>query len=54
MANLLLATRRAPPVGKQWPYRFVQRRPELKTRFSRAYDFQRALYKDPALVKAWF
>ena len=39
MANSLLATRRAKPVGKQWAYRFVQRRPELKTRLSRAYDF---------------
>ena len=39
MANLLRATRQAKPVGKQWPYNFIQRRPELKTRFSRAYDF---------------
>ena len=54
MANLLLATRRAKPVGKQWAYRFVQRRPELKTRFSRAYDFQRALCEDLDLINAWF
>jgi len=54
MANLLLATRHAPPVGKQWPYNFVRRRTELKTRFSRAYDFQRALCEDPALIDAWF
>ena len=39
MANLLRATRREPPVGKQWPYRFVQANPKLKTRFSRGYDF---------------
>jgi hypothetical protein len=54
MANLLLATRHAPPVGKQWPYNFVQRRTELKTRFSRAYDFQRALCEDPDIINAWF
>lgn len=54
MANLLRATRHATPVGKQWPYNFVQRRPELKTRFSRAYDFQRALCEDPELIDAWF
>lgn len=54
MANLLLATRGAKPVGKQWTYRFVQRRPELKTRFSRAYDFQRALCEDPTIIDAWF
>ncbi|ERF70741.1 hypothetical protein EPUS_05093 [Endocarpon pusillum Z07020] len=47
-------TRHAKPVGKQWPYNFVQRRPELKTRFSRAYDFQRALCEDPDQINAWF
>jgi hypothetical protein len=54
MANSLLATRRANPVGKQWIYRFIQRRPELKTRFSRSYDFQRALCEDPDAINAWF
>ena len=54
MANLLLATRHAKRVGKHWPYRFVQRRPELKTRFSRSYDFQRALCEDPKLIGDWF
>jgi len=54
MANLLLATRHAPPAGKLWPYNFVRRCPELKTRFSRAYDFQRALCEDPKLIGDWF
>jgi hypothetical protein len=54
MANLLLETRGVKKVGKNWAYRFVQRRPELKTRFSRAYDFQRALCEDPELIKRWF
>ena len=54
MANLLLKTRHASPVGKQWPYNFVRRRAELKTRFSRAYDFQRALCEDPDQINAWF
>lgn len=54
MADLLLTTRHVKPVGKQWAYRLVRRRPELKTRFSRAYDFQRALCEDPALINAWF
>ena len=39
MANSLLVMRCAKPVGKQWVYRFVQRRPELKTRITCAYDF---------------
>ena len=33
--------------SKQWLYRFVQRREELRTRFPRAYGFQRALLEDP-------
>ena len=54
MVNSLLATRREKPVGKLWAHRFVQRRPELKTRLSRAYDFQRALCEDPNQINAWF
>ena len=54
MANLLCTTRHAKPVGHHWPYHFVRCRPELKTRFSRAYDFQRALCEDPDQINAWF
>lgn len=54
MANSLLVMRRAGPVGKHWAARCVQRRPELKTRISRAYDFQRALCEDPDQINAWF
>ena len=39
IANLLCKTHHAKPVGKQWLYNFVQRRPKLKTRFSHTYDF---------------
>ena len=48
MANRILASRSTRRVGKQWPYRFIQRREELRMRFSRAYDFQRALCEDPS------
>jgi hypothetical protein len=54
MANHVLASRGAQRVGKQWTYRFIQRREELKTRFSRAYDFQRALCENPDVINAWF
>jgi hypothetical protein len=54
MANEMLAARRASPVGKRWAYRFTKRRAELQTRFSRAYDFQRALCEDPDIMAAWF
>ena len=46
MADYILESR-----GAQ---QFVQRRPELKTRFTRVYDFQRALCEDPGLISAWF
>jgi hypothetical protein len=52
MADHILASRGTQRVGKQWPYRFIQRREELRTRFSRAYDFQRALCEDPELMNA--
>ena len=54
MGNHILKTRRKRRVGKRWVYRFVSRRQELKTRYSRAYDFQRALCEDPNVVGAWF
>ena len=43
----------AKPVGKLWAHHFVQCRPELKTRFNRIYDFQRALCEDPELIGMW-
>ena len=39
IVNYILESRRGRRVGKLWAYRFVQRRPELKTRFNRVYDF---------------
>ena len=54
MANYLLETRGGKRVGKCWAQRFVARRLELKTRFNRVYDFQRALCEDPELIGAWF
>jgi hypothetical protein len=54
MANLLLTDRGEKPVGKNWAQTFITRQPELKTRFNRVYDFQRALCEDPELIGAWF
>ena len=39
MANQLLRARDAPPVGKLWAHRFVKRQPELRTRYTRRYDY---------------
>lgn len=54
MANLLLKSRGARRVGKLWAERFIKRRNELRTRFSRVYDFQRALCENPDTINAWF
>lgn len=57
MANILLAARGTIPpltVGVNWASTFVKRRNELRTRFSRRYDYQRALNKNPKNIKDWF
>jgi hypothetical protein len=54
MANRLLATRDSPRVGTRWPYNFINRHSELRTRFQRKYDFQRAKCKDPDIIHSWF
>ena len=54
MANRLLRQRDTPRVGKNWTTNFVKRQPELKTRFARKYDYQRALCEDPTLIRNWF
>ena len=54
MANRLLCDRDALPVGKNWASNFVKRQPQLKTVFSRKYDYSRALCEDPELIQGWF
>jgi hypothetical protein len=54
MADKLLAARGRGQVGQKWPANFVKRTESLTTRFNRAYDRQRALYKDPVLIRSWF
>ncbi|KAJ0130623.1 Ankyrin repeat domain-containing protein 50 [Fusarium oxysporum f. sp. albedinis] len=54
MANRLLADRETPPVGKRWASNFVKRHKDLKTRFFRKYDYQRAKCEDPTVIRNWF
>ena len=54
MANRLLRARDASRVGVNWASNFVQRRPELRTRFNRRIDYQRVLCEDPDAYRAWF
>ena len=54
MANVILAERDALRVGLRWASNFVKRQPQLRTRLSRVYDYQRALCEDPEKIAAWF
>ena len=54
IANRLLRKRNAPPVSVRWAHNFVKRQPELQTRFTRKYDYQRAKYEDPIVIREWF
>ena len=54
MADRLLRERGGKPVGKHWVDNFVKRTPELKKRWSRPYDRQRAACEDPVLILPWF
>ena len=51
MANRLLRERDAPPVGIRWAHNFVKRQPELRTRFTRKYDYQRAKCEDLKVIR---
>ncbi len=54
MANRLRAARDAPRVGQRWASNFVKRQEQLRTRFTRPYDYQRALCEDPKVIEDWF
>ena len=54
MANKLLHERESNPTGKNWVDNFVKRTPELRTRWSRPYDHQRAVCEDPVAIQRWF
>ena len=54
MANKLLSERGTRRVGVRWAKNFVQRQPELTTRFQRRYDYQRAKCEDPTIIRGWF
>ena len=51
LANRLLVDRDAAPVGPRWASNFVKRHKELCTRFTRRYDYKRALCEDPKLIQ---
>jgi hypothetical protein len=55
MATLLVAQRNPrASAGKCWARNYINRQPELKSRYNRKYDYQRAQCEDPELIRAWF
>lgn len=54
MANLLLAATGTDAVGKNWVTNYIRRTPALQTRFSRRYNYLRALQEDPRIIREWF
>jgi hypothetical protein len=60
MAEILLkervqdASTEQTKLGKLWVYRFINRHPEIKSRYNRKYDYQRAKCEDPEIIRAWF
>jgi hypothetical protein len=58
MANHLLSQRgsqHAPQqVGENWVYNLVKRRPDLKSRFSRRYNYERAKCEDIKIIREHF
>ncbi|KAL1954183.1 hypothetical protein VTO42DRAFT_1539 [Malbranchea cinnamomea] len=57
-ANVLLANRdnstSPTTVGECWVNRFIKRHPEIKTQFSRLYDYERAKCEGSKVVRGWF
>jgi hypothetical protein len=54
MVDLLLTERDASLASKNWTSNFINRCIELKTKFSRKYDYKRALYEDLVIIGDWF
>jgi hypothetical protein len=54
MANYLLSQHTNQQVGKNWVYNLVKRRPELKSRFSRRYNYERAKCEDIKIIHEHF
>jgi hypothetical protein len=54
MVNYLLSQHGNQKVGENWVYNLVQHRSELKSRFSRRYNYKRAKCKDPKIIQEYF
>jgi len=51
---IFLSQRTDQQIGKNWVYGLIQRRSELKSRFSRRYNYERAKYEDQKIIQEYF
>ncbi|EED24000.1 conserved hypothetical protein [Talaromyces stipitatus ATCC 10500] len=54
MADYLLSQRASQQVGEKWVYNLIQRRPEIESKFSRKYNYERAKCEDPKIIQEYF
>ncbi|EED15091.1 pogo transposable element, putative [Talaromyces stipitatus ATCC 10500] len=54
MANYFLSQRGDQRVGDKWVYNLVQRRPEIESKFSQKYNYERAKCEDPKIIQGHF
>jgi hypothetical protein len=54
MANILLSQRVDQQIGENWVYRLIQRRSELKSRFSRRYNYECAKCENQKIIQEYF
>ena len=60
MADILLSTRTeslantSPIVSENWVRKFINRHEQLQSKYTRKYDYQRALCEDPKIMSDWF
>ncbi|EED15617.1 conserved hypothetical protein [Talaromyces stipitatus ATCC 10500] len=54
MADYLLSQRGNQQVGENWVYNLVKRRPEIESKFSRKYNYERAKCEDPKIIQEYF
>ena len=59
LAQYLLSARLNTPsnsitIGGHWVNHYIQHHPELKSKYTRKYDYQRAKCEDPKIIREWF
>jgi hypothetical protein len=54
MANYMLLQHGKPQVGKYWITKLIKRRPEIDSKFTRKYNYERAKCEDPKIIQEHF